>query len=156
MFSGGRDFKTKGGIKLHTLFDITTQIPAFIHITPAAVNDMNAMDYISYEEGAYSVFDRGYVDFLTLNTISQRKAFFVILAKSSLKYHRIYSAKVDKSTGVLCDQTGKLTGFNTSEDYPEILRRVKYYDKESNRTFVFLTNNMEITASSFSNGSNSI
>lgn len=139
--------KTKGGIKLHTLFDITTQIPAFIHITPAAVNDMNAMDHLIYEEGAYYVFDRGYVDFSRLYTITQRKAFFVIRAKSSLKYHRIYSSKVDKMTGVLCDQTGLLTGFYTAKDYPQKLRRVKYYDKENDRTFVFLTNNMEITAS---------
>ncbi|NQV76352.1 MAG: IS4 family transposase [Bacteroidetes bacterium] len=139
--------KTKGGIKLHTLFDITTQIPAFIHITPAAVNDMNAMDHLIYEEGAYYVFDRGYVDFSRLYTITQRRAFFVIRAKSSLKYRRIYSGKVDKSTGILCDQTGLLTGFYTAKDYPEKLRRVKYYDQESERTFVFLTNNMEITAS---------
>jgi len=147
VFWWARFRKTKGGIKLHTLFDITTQIPAFIHITPAAVNDMNAMDYISYEEGAYYVFDRGYVDFFRLNTINQRKAFFVIRAKSSLKYRRMYSAKVDKSTGVQYDQTGKLTGFYTSKDYPEILRRVKYYDQESDRTFIFLSNNMEITGS---------
>jgi hypothetical protein len=138
--------KTKGGIKIHTLFDITTQIPAFMHITSASVNDMNAMDYISYEEGAYYIFDRGYVDFSRLHTITQRKAYFVIRAKSSLKYRRIYSAKVDKSTGALCDQTGRLTGFYTAKDYPEKLRRVKYYDKESDRTFVFLTNNMEVTA----------
>jgi transposase len=138
--------KAKGGIKIHTLFDITTQIPAFIHITSASVNDVNAMDYITYEEGAYYIFDRGYVDFSRLHTITQRKAYFVIRAKSSLKYRRIYSAKVDRSTGVLCDQTGRLTGFYTSKDYPEKLRRVKYYDKESARTFVFLTNNMEVTA----------
>jgi len=137
--------KTKGGIKIHTLFDITTQIPAFIHITSASVNDMNAMDHITYEEDAYYIFDRGYVDFSRLYTITQRKAHFVIRAKSSLKYRRIYSGKVDKSTGVLCDQTGRLTGFYTGKDYPEKLRRVKYYDKESERTFVFLTNNMEIT-----------
>lgn len=138
--------KAKGGIKIHALFDITTQIPAFIHITPASVNDVNAMDHISYEENAYYIFDRGYVDFSRLFTINHRKAYFVIRAKSSLKYRRIYSAKVDKTIGVLCDQTGKLTGFYTSKDYPEKLRRVKYYDKENDRTFVFLTNNMEVTA----------
>jgi len=139
--------KTKGGIKIHTLFDITTQIPAFIHITSASVNDMNAMDYITYEEGAYYIFDRGYVDFSRLHTITKRSAYFVIRAKSSLKYRRIYSGKVDKSTGVVYDQIGKLTGFYTAKDYPDKLRRVKYYDRESNRTFVFLTNNMEITPS---------
>lgn len=138
--------KTKGGIKIHTLFDITTQIPAFIHITSASVNDMNAMDYITYEEEAYYIFDRGYIDFSRLYTITQKKAYFVVRAKSGLKYKRMYSAKVDKSTGVLCDQMGKLTGFYTAKAYPEKLRRVKYYDTESNRTFVFLTNNMEVTA----------
>lgn len=138
--------QTKGGIKIHTLFDISTQIPAFIHITSASVHDMNAMDYIPYEEGAYYIFDRGYVDFSRLYSIAQRKAYFVIRAKSSLKYRRIYSGKVDKSTGVLCDQIGQLTGFYTAKDYPEKLRRVKYYDQESDRTFVFLTNNMEVTS----------
>jgi len=138
--------KAKGGIKIHTLFDITTQIPAFIHITAASVNDVNAMDYIPYEEDAYYVFDHGYVDFSRLYTITQRKAYFVTRAKSNLKYRRTYSAKIDKSTGVLCDQTGRLTGFYPAKDYPEKLRRVKYYDKQSDRTFIFLTNNMEATA----------
>lgn len=138
--------KTKGGIKIHTLFDITTQIPAFIHITPASVNDMIAMDSLIYENGAYYIFDRGYVDFARLYQITQKGAFFVIRAKSTLKYQRMYSNKIDKSTGVLCDQVGKLTGFYTLKDYPEKLRRVKFYDEETGRTFVFLTNNMEITA----------
>jgi hypothetical protein len=78
-------------------------------------------------------------------TITQRKAYFVIRAKSSLKYRKIYSGKVDKSTGVLCDQTGRLTSYYTAKDYPEKLRRVKYYDQDSNRTFVFLNNNMAVT-----------
>lgn len=138
--------KTKGGIKIHTLFDITTQIPAFVHITPASVNDMKAMDSIAYENGAYYIFDRGYVDFARLYKITQKGAFFVIRAKSPLKYQRMYSNKIDKSTGVLCDQIGKLTGFYSAKDYPEKLRRVKFYDEETGRTFVFLTNNMEITA----------
>jgi len=139
--------KTKGGIKIHALFDITTQIPAFIHITSASVNDMNAMDSLTYENGAYYIFDRGYVDFARLYKIAQKGAFFVIRAKSSLKYRRMYSNEIDKSTGVLCDQIGKLTGFYTLKDYPEKLRRVKFHDEETGKTFVFLTNNMEITAS---------
>ena len=138
--------KTKGGIKIHTLFDITTQIPAFIHITSASVNDMIAMDSLIYENGAYYIFDRGYVDFGRLYKITQKGAFFVIRAKSTLKFQRMYSNKADKSKGVLCDQIGKLTGFYTSKDYPEKLRRVKFYDEETSRTFVFLTNNVEITA----------
>lgn len=138
--------KAKGGIKLHTLYDITTQIPAFIHITAATVNDMNAMDYIPYESDAYYIFDRGYVDYARLYKITLLSAYFVVRAKSNLKFRRIYSRKVDKSTGVQTDQIGKLTGFYVSKDYPEKLRRIKYYDSEMNRTFVFITNNMMLTA----------
>jgi hypothetical protein len=139
--------KAKGGIKLHTLFDIATQIPTFIHITPAKVNDVNAMDVIPYESYAYYIFDRGYVDFGRLFEINRLKAYFVIRAKSNLKFERMYSNHCDKSTGVRCDQIGVLTGFYTSKDYPEKLRRVKFYDQETNRTFIYLTNNMDITAS---------
>jgi hypothetical protein len=138
--------KAKGGIKLHTLYDITTQIPAFIHITAATVNDINAMDYIPYESDAYYIFDRGYVDYARLYKITLLSAYFVVRAKSNLKFRRIYSRKVDKSTGVQTDQIGRLTGFYVSKDYPEKLRKVKYYDSEMNRTFVFLTNNMTLTA----------
>lgn len=138
--------KAKGGIKLHTLFDITTQIPAFIHITAATVNDMNAMDVIPYEAGAHYVFDRGYVDYQRLYKITTLQAYFVIRAKSNLKFRRMYSKKTDKSTGVLCDQLGKLTGFYVSKDYPDKLRRVKFHDQETGRTFVFLTNNNELSA----------
>jgi len=138
--------KKKAGIKLHTLYDIVTQIPAFIHITEATVNDMNAMDVIPYETGAYYIFDRGYVDYTRLYRITQYEAYFVIRAKSNLKFSRIYSRKVEKSTGVLCDQIGKLSGSQTKKQYPDKIRRVKFYDAETKRTFVFLTNNMELTA----------
>lgn len=138
--------KAKGGIKLHTLFDMTTQIPAFIHITTATVNDMNAMDVIPYEAGAHYVFDRGYVDYQRLYKIARLQAYFVVRAKSNLKFRRMYSTKTDRSTGVLCDQLGKLTGFYVSKDYPDKLRRVKFHDQETGRTFVFLTNNNELTA----------
>ncbi len=138
--------KAKGGVKLHTLYDITTQIPAFIHITAASVNDINAMDYIPYEYDAYYIFDRGYVDYSRLFRITTHSAYFVVRAKSNLKFQRIYSRKIDKATGVQCDQIGKLTGFYVSKDYPEKLRRVKFYDKETKRTFVFLSNNMELSA----------
>lgn len=138
--------KAKRGIKLHTLFDITTQIPAFIHITAATVNDVNAMDYIPYESDAYYIFDRGYVDYTRLFKIKLLSAYFVARAKSNLQFKRIYSQKVDKSIGVQSDQIGKLTGFYVSKDYPDKLRKVKYYDSEMNRTFVFLTNNMSLSA----------
>ncbi len=138
--------KAKGGIKMHTLFDVTTQIPAFIHITAATVNDVNAMDLIPYESDAYYIFDRGYVDYSRLYRITLLSAYFVVRAKSNLRFKRIYSQKVDKNTGVQNYQIGKLTGFYVSKDYPEKLRKVKYYDNETNRTFVFLTNNMTLTA----------
>ena len=146
VFWWARFRKAKGGIKLHTLFDITTQIPAFIHITAATVNDMNAMDLIPYEAGAHYIFDRGYVDYQRLYKIASFQAYFVVRAKSNLKFRRIYSKKTDKSTGVLCDQLGKLTGFYVSKDYPDKLRRVKFRDHETGRTFVFLTNNNELSA----------
>jgi Domain of unknown function (DUF4372)/Transposase DDE domain len=138
--------KAKGGIKLHTLFDITTQIPAFIHITAATVNDVKAMDHIPYESDAYYIFDRGYVDYTRLYRITLLSAYFVVRAKSNLNFERMYSSQVDKSKGVMCDQVGKLKGFYVSKQYPEKIRRVKFYDAEYNRTFVFLTNNMELTA----------
>jgi hypothetical protein len=138
--------KAKSGIKMHTLFDVTTQIPAFIHITAATVNDVNAMDIIPFESEAYYIFYRGYVDYSRLYRITLLSAYFVIRAKSNLQFKRIYSQKVDKASGVQSDQIGKLTGFYVSKDYPQKLRKVKYYDKEMNRTFVFLTNNMTLTA----------
>ncbi len=137
--------RTKGGIKLHTLLDINTQIPAFVHITPASVHDMNAMDLLFYETGAYYIFDRGYVDFTRLYKITQHSAFFVIRARSNLQFKRMYSRKYDRSTGVRCDQIGKLSGYYVSKEYPEKLRRIKFYDQETDRTFVFLTNNFELS-----------
>ncbi len=137
--------KTKGGIKLHTLYDITTKIPVFIHITSATVHDVNAMDVIPYEVGAYYIFDRGYVDFKRLYKISTLSSFFVVRAKSNLKFTRMYSNKVNKISGVKVDQIGKLTGLYVSKDYPEKIRRIKYYDIESKRNFTFLTNNTDLT-----------
>ena len=138
--------KAKGGIKLHTLFDIVTQIPAFIHITEATVNDMNAMDAIPYEIGAYYIFDRGYADFTRLYGITELESFFVIRAKKNLRFTSSSFNPVDETTGVTSDQIGELSGFYTSKQYPDKLRKVVFYDKEMNRTFVFLTNNMELTA----------
>jgi len=146
IFWWARFRKNKGGIKLHTLFDINTQIPAFIHITPASVHDMNAMDYLFYETDAYYIFDRGYVDYTRLYKIMQHSAYFVVRAKSNLQFNRMYSRKHDKSTGIKCDQIGKLSGFYVSKEYPDKLRKIKFYDQETNRTFIFLTNNFELTA----------
>jgi transposase len=138
--------KQKGGIKLHTLFDITTQIPTFIHITNATVNDMNAMDVIPYETGAYYVFDRGYVDFSRLYKITEIDSFFVIRAKINLQFQVIKNLSVNEKNGVLSDTIITLSGFYQKRNYPNILRKVVFYDSGQNRTFVFLTNNFELSA----------
>jgi hypothetical protein len=138
--------KTKAGIKLHTLFDVNTQIPVFIHITKANIHDVNAMDVIDYEPLAYYIFDRAYVDYKRLYQITKAKAYFVVRAKSNIKFKRMYSNKIDKTTGVKYDQIGKIEGFYTSKDYPKKLRKVKFVDKENGKTLVFLTNNFELSA----------
>jgi hypothetical protein len=102
-------------------------------------------DNITYEPGSFYIFDRGYLDFERLYFIHQSKSFFVIRAKNNLKFERRYSVAVDKKTGVRCDQTGYLKGFYSLRGYPEKIRRIKFYDEEQNRTFVFLTNNMHRT-----------
>jgi transposase len=138
--------KTKAGIKLHTLFDVNTQIPVFIHITEANVHDVNAMDVIDYEPSAYYIFDRAYVDYERLFRITKAKAYFVVRAKSNVKFKRIYSQKVDKTTGIKYDQIGKIDGFYTSKDYPKKIRKVKFFDSENKKTLIFLTNNFELSA----------
>ena len=138
--------KTKAGIKLHTLFDVNTQIPVFIHITEANIHDVHAMDIINYEPFAYYIFDRGYFDYLRLYRITKASAYFVVRAKSNLKFKRMYSKKTDKSTGVIYDQTGKIDGFYTSKDYPEKIRKVKFLDIENKKTLIFLTNNFDLSA----------
>jgi Transposase DDE domain/Domain of unknown function (DUF4372) len=138
--------KNKGAIKLHTQLDIKTNIPTFIHITDGSVHDVNFLDLVTFETNAFYILDRGYVDFSRLYMIHQSNAFFVTRLKSNTNYRRIYSAKVDKKTGVLCDQTIKLNNYYAKKDYPEKLRRIKYFDKESNLLFDFVTNNFELEA----------
>jgi hypothetical protein len=136
--------KTKGGIKIHTLYDITTQIPAFVHITDAKVHDVRAMDLIPYESGAYYIFDRGYVDYERLYRITQLGSYFVIRSKKGMQFECSEHKNVDISTGVLSDQVGSLVGFYNSKQYPEKLRKVVFYDVEMDRTFVYITNNLEL------------
>ncbi len=138
--------KTKGGIKLHTLYDIKTSIPCFVHVSPASVHDVNALDLLYYEPGGYYILDRGYIDYERLFRIHQSSASFVVRAKNNLQYRRIYSNKVNKDNGVLLDQIGKLTGFYISKDYPDKLRRIKFYDEETDNDLMFLSNNFELTA----------
>lgn len=138
--------KAKGGVKMHTLYDVKTQIPSFIYITTASVNDVNAMDLIPYERGSYYIFDRGYNDFERLHRIQKIEAYFVVRARDNLKFKRMYSKTVDKQAGVKCDQIGTFANQKSFNRYPEKLRRIKYYDCETNVEFVFLTNNFELSA----------
>ena len=138
--------KAKGGIKMHTLYDVKTQIPSFIYITSASVNDVKAMDQIPYERGSYYIFDRGYNDFERLYRINKLEAYFVLRARDNLNFDRRYSQKVDKQSGVKYDQIGVFAAPRSRSRYPEKIRRIKYYDSETEVEFVFLTNNFELTA----------
>lgn len=138
--------RAKGAVKLHTLLDVKTAIPVFMYITPAGVHDVNALDQLTYETGGYYIMDRGYIDFERLSVIDQHGAFFVIRAKNNLQFTRVSSEKPDKSKGILCDQRIILKGFYSSQLYEKVIRRVKFYDSEQNRTFVFLSNNLTLPA----------
>lgn len=137
---------TKGGIKLHTQLDLKTSIPTFILITNALVHDVNALDYITFEANSFYVMDRGYVDYRRLYHIHQCQAFYVTRAKDNMDYRRLYSHKVDKSKGVLCDHTIMLNGYYAAKDYPEKIRRIKFYDEETGKVLIFLTNNFHLKA----------
>jgi hypothetical protein len=138
--------KQKGGIKLHTLFDVKTSIPSFLYITNASVHDVNILDLVPYEVGSFYVVDKGYIDFSRLHKIHTQGSFFVTRAKSNMRFKRMYSRVVDKITGVQCDQIGKLETYYAKKDYPDKLRRIKYYDLEKNKYLVFLTNNTDLKA----------
>jgi hypothetical protein len=138
--------KHKGGIKLHTLFDVKTSIPSFLYISNASVHDVNILDLIPYEMGSFYVVDKGYIDFSRLHKIHTQGSFFVTRAKSNMRFKRMYSRVVDKTTGVQCDQIGKLETYYAKKDYPDKLRRIKYYDLEKNKYLVFLTNNTDLKA----------
>lgn len=139
--------KHKGGIKLHTLYDVKTSIPSFLYITNAIVHDVNIMDIIPYEAGSFYIADKGYTDFLRLYKIHTNGSFFVTRAKENLRFKRMYSRTVDKTTGVQSDHIGKLEIYKSKNEYPEKLRRIKYYDPEHDKNLVFLTNNMDLKAS---------
>ena len=140
--------KTKGGIKVHTLFDVVTQIPTYIHITEAKVHDVNAMDDIPYEPYAFYIFDKGYYDLARLYRINIIDSYFVIRQKSHLNYEIVDGEDLlDNTDNVLLDQTISLTGYQTKKKYPGTLRRIVYYAPELKRTFTFLTNNFVLKAS---------
>jgi hypothetical protein len=137
---------TKSAVKLHTLLDLRGNIPTFIHISDGKLHDVNILDVLLPEAGAFYVMDRGYVDFQRLFTLHMAGSFFVIRAKSNTKYRRRYSHAANKTGGVRCDQTILLTGVKSAHAYPQPLRRIKYHDAQTGKTFNFLTNNFTIPA----------
>lgn len=138
--------KHKAAVKLHALLDLHGNIPSFIEITDGKVHDVNILDEIFPEPGSYYIMDRAYIDFTRLYTLNLEKAFFIIRAKSNFKFRRLYSHQIDKTTGLRCDQTIVTTGTNTKDKYPDKLRRIRFYDSENDKYFVFLTNNFVLPA----------
>jgi hypothetical protein len=136
--------QTKGAIKLHTLLDLRGNIPSFIHISNGKLHEVNTLDIIPVEVGSFYIMDRGYLDYTRLYALSQAAAFFVTRAKSNLKCRRVYSYPVDRSTGLIYDQSVLLTVPKSSGYYPEKLRRVKYHDAQTDKILVFLTNNFTL------------
>ena len=140
-------FRTaKAAVKMHTLLDLRGSIPAFIHISDGKMHEVNVLDILAVEAGAFYVMDRGYLDFARLYKMHQAGAFFVTRAKRGMDARRVYSTPTDRDTGVICDQRIALNGFYISKDYPEYLRRVRFKDPESGKTLVFLTNNTSLPA----------
>jgi hypothetical protein len=146
LFPWARFRKTKGAVKLHTLLDLRGCIPTFISITDGKVHDVNILDQLIPEPGAFYVMDRGYLDFRRLYILDQCMAFFIIRSKVNTKFRRLYSRTIDKDLGLRCDQTILLSGIKTSKQYPDKLRRVGYFDHTSQRRFSFLTNNFIVPA----------
>ncbi len=136
---------TKAAVKMHTLLDLRGNIPSFIHISDGKWHEVNIFDMLVPEAGAFYVMDRGYIDFEQLHRLHQAGSFYVIRAKSNLRFQRRYSQQTDRADGILCDQIGTLTGFYAAKDYPVPLRRIRIKDDEG-KTLVFLTNNADLPA----------
>ena len=138
---------TKAAIKLHTLLDLRGNIPSFIHISDGKLHDVNILDQIIPEAGAFYIMDRGYLDFARLHRLHQAGSFFVTRAKANLRFTRRYSRPTDRSSGIICDQLGTLTGFYSQQHFPTTIRRIKIKDAEG-KTLVFLTNHLNLSAQS--------
>ena len=136
--------QTDAAVKMHTLLDLRGNIPAFIHISDGKLGDVNVLDIVPLEAGAFYIMDRGYLDFARLYTLHQAGAFFVTRAKRGMNARRVYSTKTNRATGVLCDQRIALNGFYVAKDYPEHVRRIRFQDPDSGKTLVFLTNNTSL------------
>jgi len=140
-------FRTaKGGIKLHTQLDLKTAIPEFILFSTASVHDVNILDVISFEANSFYIMDRGYVDYRRLYKIHASDAFFVTRAKDNMNYRRLYSHTSDKTKGIVYDQTIMLNGYYAAKDYPQKMRRIKFYDEQTGKVLIFLTNNFHLAA----------
>jgi transposase len=146
LFPWAKFRKKKAAVKMHTLLDLRGSIPTFIEITDGLCHDVNILDKILIEPNSIYVMDKGYLDFKRLHKITQDKAYFITRAKDNMAYRRVYSSKVDKSTGLKCDQKIKLTGYYSKKDYPDYLRIVKFLDSETGITYIFLTNNFILPA----------
>jgi transposase len=146
LFPWAKFRKHKAAVKVHTLMYLKGSIPAFIRITDGKIHDVNILDDLILEPGAIYVMDRGYIDFARLYTFTQNLSTFVTRAKNNFDYRRLYYRKVDKTTGLRCDQTIRLNGFYPSQDYPAVLRQIGYFDIETNKKFIFLTNNFTLQA----------
>jgi len=138
--------QAKGAVKMHTLLDLRGNIPTFIHISDGKMHEVNVLDILIPEAGSFYIMDRGFTDFARWHRLHQAQAFFVIRGKSNLLCRRVYSRDVDKTTGLRCDQTIALTAPKASRDYPQHLRRIKFYDAEHDRHLIFLTNNFDLPA----------
>jgi hypothetical protein len=138
--------KTSAGIKMHTLLDLASNMPTVVRVSAASVHDVLMLDELVYEAGAYYVLDRGYMDFARLKRIDNSGAYFVIRAKRDLRFRRVYSQPVIKTSGVIADQTITFTVWRTHDVYPDHLRRIRFFDAEHDRTLVFLTNNFLLDA----------
>jgi hypothetical protein len=136
----------KAAVKIHTLLDLHGNIPSILAISNGKMHDVHSLDLLIAEPGAMYVFDRAYIDFARLYSLTQSCAFFVTRAKANMQFNRLYSQQVNKDLGIICDQTMRLSGFYTSQDYPDTLRRIKIRDKENNRSLVFITNNFLLPA----------
>ena len=132
---------TKAAVKMHTLLDLRGAIPAFIHISDGKMHDVNVLDILPIEAGAFYVMDRGYVDFARLYKMHQAGAFFVTRAKRNMNARRVYSTATDRSSGVICDQLIAMNGYYVAKDYPEHLRRIRFKDPETGKNLIFLANN---------------
>jgi Domain of unknown function (DUF4372)/Transposase DDE domain len=137
---------TKAAVKLHTLLDLRGSIPSFVHISEGKLHDVNVLDLLIFEPGAFYVMDRGYLDFERLYLLHKAGAFFVTRAKSNFKFKRVLSQPVDRSTGLICDQLVELVGFYSYQGFPERLRRIVYRDPERDKRLVFLTNHLSLPA----------